>query len=386
LQDKPRDLRYDYELIYASIMERAGAIPVPDDSGRAEALDIQTPKLRTLFIGGGSYTYPRYIEASYPGSRMLVMEIDPAVTRMVHKALYLPEDTPIVTRWGDARGTVDQMLSENERAARQRGPNPNEFDFIFGDAFNDFSVPWHLTTLEFNDKIKRLLAPDGVYMINIIDNYKYSRFLGAYVETARKSFASVAVFCTVDDGPSQNRETFVIAMSHNKDMDYSDLGTRRGERPFQGSLLTEDQLEEAIRRCRFDDPWYRRRYLTKGQEADAIEAATKRWEREQQDLNDELTRLAALQKPKPTREADSSNSDATQRITKARQKLRDHNTGRRRQIENYVRDFARGPDALAPDQLARIEADLRGLPELTLTDDYAPVENLLAPVAREREL
>jgi MFS family permease/spermidine synthase len=248
LQDKPRDLRYDYELIYASIMERAGAFPVPDDSAQAEALNIQPRKLRTLFIGGGSYTYPRYIEASYPGSSMLVMEIDPAVTRTVHKSLFLPDDTPIVTRWGDARSTVDQMLAESDRATRQHEPKPHEFDFIFGDAFNDFSVPWHLTTFEFNEKIKSLLSPDGVYMINIIDNYKYSKFLGAYVQTARKSFANVTVFCTADAGPTQNRETFVIAMSLNKDMDYADLGTRRGEREFQGSVFTDSELDTAIER------------------------------------------------------------------------------------------------------------------------------------------
>lgn len=238
LEGKPRDLKYDYELIYASIMERAGAIAVPEDSDLANAMEIRPRKLRTLFLGGGSYTYPRYIEASYPGSSMLVAEIDPAVTRTAHKALFLPADTPIVTQWGDARATIDQMIAKNTEP----------FDFIFGDAFNDFSVPWHLTTHEFNEKIKKLLAPDGVYMINIIDNYKYSKFLGAYVQTARMSFANVVVFCTADDGPSQNRETFVIAMSQDKDLEYSALGSRKGERFFQGSVFTESEMEETIRR------------------------------------------------------------------------------------------------------------------------------------------
>ena len=34
------------------------------------------------------------------------------------------------------------------------------YDLIFGDAFNDFSVPWHLTTQEFNEKIKKMMTPD----------------------------------------------------------------------------------------------------------------------------------------------------------------------------------------------------------------------------------
>jgi spermidine synthase/MFS family permease len=378
LQDKPRDLRYDYELIYASIMERAGAIPIPDDPERAGAANSPARKLKTLFIGGGSYTYPRYIDASYPGSSMLVMEIDPAVTRMVQDSLFLPEDTPIETRWGDARSTVDHMLAENQRAVRQQQPKPYEFDFVFGDAFNDFSVPWHLTTLEFNEKMKDLLSPDGVYMINIIDNYKYSRFLGAYVQTARKSFANTAVFCTANAGPTSNRETFVIAMSRNADMDYLDLGTRRGEREFEGSLLTDAQVQEAIRRCQFADPWYRRRYLTKEQESTASSEAAKQWESERQSLSDEIDRL--------TREAKTANPEDKKRVTEAKRRLREHTAAKRRHIENHVREYAERPDTLTSDQLAKIEVDLRKVSELILTDDYAPVENLLAPVARERDL
>ncbi len=233
----PRKLKYDYELIYASVMERAGAIPVLDDSGEADRLGGPPRALKTLFIGGGSYTYPRFIEACYPGSRMLVAEIDPAVTRAAHEALYLPEDTKIETRWGDARYTIDRMLAREQP----------QFDFIFGDAFNDFSVPWHLTTFEFNEKIKKLLAPGGVYMINIIDNYKYSQFLGAYVRTAGKTFDGVAVFCTAEGEPTESRETFVIAMSAEP-LDLSKLGSRPGERRFEGTLLSAEQVEEAVKR------------------------------------------------------------------------------------------------------------------------------------------
>jgi predicted membrane-bound spermidine synthase len=243
VKDQPDVLEYDYELIYASIMERAGAIPTTPGAAPETADASKGRPLRTLFIGGGSYTYPRYIEACYPGSSMLVAEIDPAVTRAAHEALYLSDDTPIVTRWGDARNTFDQLIAENARGAK------HQFDFIFGDAFNDFSVPWHLTTHEFNEKVKKLLAPGGVYMINIIDNYEYSLFLGAYVQTARKTFPGVAVFCTQEGGePSTSRDTFVIAMS-NQSIDYTDLGSRPGEsRLEKGSLFTDEHVRTAIER------------------------------------------------------------------------------------------------------------------------------------------
>jgi MFS family permease len=241
LPGRPRDLRYDYELIYASIMERAGAFPSPVDSSEPDLPPDAGKPLRTLFIGGGSYTYPRYIEACHPGSTIVVAEIDPAVTRMAHRALFLPETTTIKTRWGDARATIDRMIRENAEAEAAGQSRPNEFDFVFGDAFNDFSVPWHLTTLEFNAKIDKLLAPNGVYMINIIDNYRYAKFLGAYVRTAREAFTDVDVFCTARGGPGKTRETFVIAMS-NKPIDYSNLGAEPGEREFEGSVLTESEL------------------------------------------------------------------------------------------------------------------------------------------------
>jgi MFS family permease len=248
VKDDPRTLKYDYELIYASIMERAGALPTPEESSDEQAASARRP-LSTLFVGGGSYTYPRYVQACYPGSSMLVAEIDPAVTRAAHEALYLPQDTPIQTMWGDARATIDKLLRHNDRVERGReSGTKRQFDFIFGDAFNDFSVPWHLTTRQFNEKIKKLLAPGGVYMINIIDDYDYCRFLGAYVHTARRTFGGVEVFCVGRDGElSESRETWVIAMTLEP-MDFSDLGTRLGERLFEGLRLSDEQVAEAIRR------------------------------------------------------------------------------------------------------------------------------------------
>src|SRR5262249_50868142 len=71
-----------------------------------------------------------------------------------------PADTTIQTHWGDARQFVE------------RNQSTKTYDLVFGDAFNDFSVPWHLTTREFNEKINKMLADDGVYMINIIDAYE----------------------------------------------------------------------------------------------------------------------------------------------------------------------------------------------------------------------
>jgi MFS family permease/spermidine synthase len=241
---RPGRLDYDYEHIYALVTDRAM---------RARGAD-EKRELGTLFLGGGSYTFPRYLQATYPRTWAEVAEIDPAVTRANHAALGLLKAEPawpeprvdaakgtasvtiqgravelgdagdpdlktryvaalqevapayqrdtqantafvvldgqrhdlgeygsaashdayvaavrpwfesskyrIRTTWGDAR----QYAVKNQ--GRQR------FNVVYGDAFNDFSVPWHLTTLEFNRLIDAMLTDDGIYMINIIDVFE----------------------------------------------------------------------------------------------------------------------------------------------------------------------------------------------------------------------
>jgi spermidine synthase len=261
--DHPERLDYDYEHIYALVADRVA---------RAKAKARKDPKaadataLKTMFLGGGAYTFQRYILNKYPGSVAEVAEIDPAVTEANFRALGLPRDTPIVTHWGDARQFVE------------RNQDRKQFDIIFGDAFNDFSVPWHLTTREFNEKLAKMMEPDGVYMINIIDVYEsdkvanqkaeaavkkltnpppgaleaekrremaiatnFGGFLGAWVKTARETFPNVYVFGTDNDPGSGLRETFVVVVS-KVPLDLDTLGGREGDPQF----FAKDRLVEPI--------------------------------------------------------------------------------------------------------------------------------------------
>ena len=247
--DHPEQLDYDYEHLYAMVTDRVARAKAKAKNAEA----TQPAPLETLFLGGGAYAYQRYIMSKYPGSHVDVAEIDPAVLRANKAALFLPENTPIVTHLGDARQYV-------ERNSGTRG-----FDIVYGDAFNDFSVPWHLTTREFNDKLATMMAPDGVYMINIIDKYvsdkhartiaeqkvekstqsktgspldlqqtlaieqakslTYGGFLGAWVKTAKLTFPHIYVFGT-DNKPGMGmRETFVVVASKTP-LDLDALGGR----------------------------------------------------------------------------------------------------------------------------------------------------------------
>ena len=72
---------------------------------------------------------------------------------------------------GDARKFVDDQVRANKQRVAA-GQHPVTYDFVYGDAFNDLSVPWHLTTLEYTTKVSQLLTPqEGVYLVNLMDVY-----------------------------------------------------------------------------------------------------------------------------------------------------------------------------------------------------------------------
>jgi predicted membrane-bound spermidine synthase len=138
-------------------------------------LYTQSRHVSTLFIGGGGFVFPRWIESRFPGKPHIdVAEIDPAVKLAVQKELGLPDDgeTAVRTHVGDARKFVDDQLRANRKATGGASTAQVRYDFVYGDAFNDFSVPWHLTTREFTEKIKELIDPEhGIFLVNIIDIY-----------------------------------------------------------------------------------------------------------------------------------------------------------------------------------------------------------------------
>jgi spermidine synthase len=203
----------------------------------------QGHKVRALFLGGGSYTFPRWVEHYWPGSECLVAEIDPVVVDANYHALGLRgHDENIRTVIGDARIVVDDLPAEDR------------YDLIYGDAFNDFNAPWHLTTKEFCDKLNAHLAPGGVYLANVIDDWNSALMLGAYVETMSRVFAHVYVFTTNMEGVKAGRETYVVAGS-NVALDISGFTPEALARDtaleveFSGTVLMPEDLRKLHEKC-----------------------------------------------------------------------------------------------------------------------------------------
>ncbi|MCH7761864.1 fused MFS/spermidine synthase, partial [candidate division TA06 bacterium] len=141
--------QYDYIKMYGALTDLV--------KGRKE-------KLRAYFLGGGGYVMPRYIARHWPGSYLLVAEIDPGVTEAAVRMLDLPRDHGMHIVHLDARNHVDDLLRQ-----QKEGMTVGNFDVIYGDAYGSEEVPFQLTTFEFNEKLRKLLPPDGIYMLNLID-------------------------------------------------------------------------------------------------------------------------------------------------------------------------------------------------------------------------
>lgn len=182
----PTRLDYAYEKVYADIVQY---------------LSQTRPAMNALFIGGGGYTFPRYMEHVYPTSNLEVIEIDPDVTRVVYEELGLPQDSRIVTH------NMDGRIFFNGSAPK------GKYDLILGDAFNDLSIPYHLTTLEFNQKLKETLKPDGFFLANIIDNPKRGAFLRPYVNTLRKVFPHVTIAAMGAGWNASAQNTLIVVAS-----------------------------------------------------------------------------------------------------------------------------------------------------------------------------
>jgi spermidine synthase len=184
--DDPTRLVYGYERTYA---------------GAIRPLLERKPAFDAFFIGGGGYTFPRYLEAIAPASHLVVGEIDPEVTEAAHLWLGLSRDTRIEIHNMDARNYLAWHAM------------PDSYDVVFGDAFNDYSVPFHLTTLEFGQLVDGVLRDDGIYLVNIIDGGPNGHFMRAYVRTMQRVFQYVAIIPSTPKWRETIRTTFVIAAS-----------------------------------------------------------------------------------------------------------------------------------------------------------------------------
>ena len=150
----------------------------------------------------------------YPSAKVTVAELDPQVTLTAQQALFV--DT------GDM-----EIIHLDARAVLQK--NNQQYDVVVTDVFHDISVPYHMVTREFARNVKRSLAEEGIYLINIVDIFPDARLVKSLLKTLQTEFKYVDVW--LDRAPeSVARTTYVISANNQRslpDMIVSQRGFER---------------------------------------------------------------------------------------------------------------------------------------------------------------
>jgi spermidine synthase len=125
----------------------------------AKAIDaMYAPKapLDVVFVGGGGFTLPRWLLATRPRSQAEVLEVDGELVEFDEENLGLRTSPELRVTIGDARMSMFDQVEDSA-------------DVVVGDAFGNLAVPWHLATAEWGEEVKRVLKPNGLYALNVID-------------------------------------------------------------------------------------------------------------------------------------------------------------------------------------------------------------------------
>lgn len=124
-----------------------------------DQLSMPGQPLTAVHLGAGALTLPRYIEATRPGSRQQVIELETELVDLVRAELPWSKQASIRVRHGDAREVLGRL------PAGLHG----QVDLLIVDVFSGARTPAHVTSIEFYREAVALLKPDGVIVANVAD-------------------------------------------------------------------------------------------------------------------------------------------------------------------------------------------------------------------------
>lgn len=185
--DDPTHLHFEY-------VARMGAV--------IDRLRMPAQPLTAVHLGAGALTLPRYVEATRPGSRQQVVELEPALWDLVRETLPLPRGASIRVRIGDARAGLARLPAGLIGAV----------DLLVSDVYSGAQTPAHLTTVEFYREAAALLAADGVLLVNVSDGPGLA-FARRQVATVREVLPEVIVLAEVQVLKGRRFGNLVVAAS-----------------------------------------------------------------------------------------------------------------------------------------------------------------------------
>lgn len=142
--DNPDELFFEYVQRIGHVIDLLG------DVGEA---------ITAVHLGAGALTLPRYVEATRPGSRQQVVEIESDLIDFVRAELPWDKRANLRVRHGDAREVLAKL------PAGLHGTT----DLVVVDIFSGARTPAHVTSREFYELARPLLSPRGVLVVNVAD-------------------------------------------------------------------------------------------------------------------------------------------------------------------------------------------------------------------------
>ncbi len=161
------------------------AMAAPYMSGIKEKDDVNI-----LILGNGSGTFATQCERYFDNTKITGVEIDQKITDLAEKYFELPQDVTMYTYDGRA------FLNSDEA----------KYDVIMVDAYQDITIPFQMSSVEFFTLVKEHLTEDGVMVVNMNMRGKSEGNINQYLaDTISNVFTEVY---TADVGMNSNRELF----------------------------------------------------------------------------------------------------------------------------------------------------------------------------------
>lgn len=181
--------------------------------------------LEVLILGMGTGTYATQCQRYFDNMNIEGVEIDEKITKLAEEYFELPEDVPVTTYDGRAfLNAVDK-----------------KYDVIMVDAYQDITIPFQMSSVEFFTLVKEHLNEDGVMVVNMNMRGKEEGNINQYLaDTISNVFSEVY---TVEVAGSTNRELFASNSADMLEVMKSNLERQQGG---EVADMVERVLQELI--------------------------------------------------------------------------------------------------------------------------------------------
>ena len=121
--------------------------------------------LDVLILGMGTGTYATQCRRYFGEMNIEGVEIDQKITDLAHQYFGLEDSIPVATY--DGRAYLNSLSSEHWKKDSAFGTEDGKYDVIMVDAYQDITIPFQMSTVEFFTMVKDHLRTDGVMVVNM---------------------------------------------------------------------------------------------------------------------------------------------------------------------------------------------------------------------------